>query len=1735
MATALLVAINLSGINLWWLSPAAAQTASLYIEPLTWDIIGLDSNNPNIGPNSYLVGARVCNIGTADAANTVVKFVREGATNPYIAITAVGGDRTDTLTLPRLIPGPTPANHHQLAGTPANCFDAYYNAVVDRTSAAYNTTQKYHVEAKADGTSSVRTPMHRQLYVEKILSQGRNEVVSFTGSTNVEVGGVYDFTLVTTTSSAASQLTVSSDFPNAIFQFLDVSTTYSNPSASNSSIYADACGFIADYTDPGYRQSSSSCDGPVPDQYSGGSVGGTVTTKYKIKILSTGSGASSNSLSVNHLILDSTGGSYHYNSDSSSKPFTITVYDPKADLSLDKSHTGNFTSGLNTYNLAVSNNGLDLARGPLVITDALPVGFSFDSVDAASSAGWVCSASGQTVTCTNPNDLAVGATSTLKLKVNVSTGALTNTVNTASVSSATTDISLGNNSDRDPTTVLQGPNISLTKTHSPSTFITGKTGTYTLTVSNPSTLQADGPLVINDTLPAGLNYISSTGTNWTCTANGQNVGCTNPNNLSAGSTSTIAMTVGISPNASTSGVVNTATVSSSSFDANPTDNTATDPTPIALPVPDLTIAKTHAGSFTQGGQNSYAITVTNSAVAGGSNSGDILVEDTLPTGMAYKFGSVLGAGWSCSANCGTATANSTGKVTFKNSASLAPGTSSSFTIIVIPSATGTLVNQVAVSTTGESNTANNSGSDSTAVVATPGANAKIDLTAVKTVTPPATSTSSTVIYSINVTNSTQGTSGADQATFTDTVPSQISFASANVSCTPNLSSGSGGNTPNSCGTLAVSGNSITYPLQLKKNGGTATIKVTGTLQSGFTGSLSNTGTVVQSGASASLVDLNPADNSSTATFIYTAADLVVSKTPSSSSFAKDGTASYIIRATNQGTGVTSGAITVVDTLPSTGVTFVSAASAPGSFGWSCSFTSPIATCTNPNPLAAGAFSEIELQVTPTSIGNLVNQVAVSTPGEIPTANNSASVTTPVIAPNSDLIVTKTGPASIDVGQILTYTLTVKNQGTTTAFATANPIKVTDTLQSGLSFISGTGSGWSCSASGQTATCNSNIDLVPSASSTITLKALVGTETATPINNTGSVSLVGETIATNNTSNTIATATNASADLSIVKSHTGNFVIGQFAAYRLVVANNGPSAIANTQAVAIADTLPNGLTFIPTGSGGDGFTCSVSGQTVACTKPDGLAVGATATLTLNVSVGAGTPTGTDSITNTATISSPVADPINTNNSSSDKTSVSLQQADLGLTKTHVGTLTLGQNATYTLTATNYGPATAIAPLVIADTLPSNLSFVSALGAGWSCTGISIVTCTNTNNLAVGDSTSVDLTVLVGSGTPIGTNSITNTATVASATPEPTSDPHSNTATDAATVVPGADLQITKKHTGPFAIGSSGNYYTLTVKNNGPDTANASVASPIKVIDYLPLGVRFVSATGTDSSFNCISDAVASGNTVTCTRTAATTAASSVEIQLNVDVLNNAIFPLINTAVVGTTLTPDPNSANNTGSDTVPGTIATASPNLLLVKRITAINATDVMGFQDGVNISGSPNDVGNKATDDDSTQPWPTPYTASLRGAISGSTIAGIAIQPGDEVEYTIYMLNNGGAVARSVEICDFVPANQTFIPDAYNSLTQAPGGNLTNRGIAVSYAGNYLGYTNLTDGDTAQYSVPGSVLPGACGAAANTTGAVVVNLGTGATNTLGGTVPNAINPGSPTDSYGFVRFKAKVN
>lgn len=78
-------------------------------------------------------------------------------------------------------------------------------------------------------------------------------------------------------------------------------------------------------------------------------------------------------------------------------------------------------------------------------------------------------------------------------------------------------------------------------------------------------------------------------------------------------------------------------------------------------------------------------------------------------------------------------------------------------------------------------------------------------------------------------------------------------------------------------------------------------------------------------------------------------------------------------------------------------------------------------------------------------------------------------------------------------------------------------------------------------------------------------------------------------------------------------------------------------------------------------------------------------------------------------------------------------------DLTITKKSVDPLLAGQNATYQVMVTNVGTGPAAGPITVTDTLGAGLSFVSATGSGWTCTGVGqTVTCTQPGPLAAGQS-------------------------------------------------------------------------------------------------------------------------------------------------------------------------------------------------------------------------------------------------------------------------------------------------------------------------------------------------------------------------------------------------------------
>ncbi len=202
----------------------------------------------------------------------------------------------------------------------------------------------------------------------------------------------------------------------------------------------------------------------------------------------------------------------------------------------------------------------------------------------------------------------------------------------------------------------------------------------------------------------------------------------------------------------------------------------------------------------------------------------------------------------------------------------------------------------------------------------------------------------------------------------------------------------------------------------------------------------------------------------------------------------------------------------------------------------------------------------------------------------------------------------------------------------------------------------------------------------------------------------------------------------------------------------------------------------------------------------------------------------------------------------------------------------------------------------------------------------------------------------------------------------------------------------------------------------------------------------------------------------------------------------------------------------------------------SPQVLLVKRITAINGQQINPNDNSIVLNAYEDGSGL----DDEHPNWPDVSPADGNPDLLGA-IAGGEVRPDDEVEYTIYFLSTGSQLAQNVVFCDRIPDGQTFVPNpTFSGLTPAiapapDGVGGEDRGILVSHNGDNFTYTNIGGDDTARFYPPDSGLPPACNLLLGQTehnGAIVVNLGD---------LPSATAPGSPVTSYGFIRFRAKVD
>jgi uncharacterized repeat protein (TIGR01451 family) len=161
----------------------------------------------------------------------------------------------------------------------------------------------------------------------------------------------------------------------------------------------------------------------------------------------------------------------------------------------------------------------------------------------------------------------------------------------------------------------------------------------------------DNPVVVTDVLPAGLSFVSGTGTGWTCGAVGQTVTCTRPPPLNIATaapplTLTVAVTMPAAPN-----VTNTATVTSASLEANAADNSST--VSVGVVAPQLRVTKTSEvlsdpirgtsqpkripGAFVR-----YSVGVVNTGT-GTVDNASLVLTDPVPPGTSLFVSTAAGA------------------------------------------------------------------------------------------------------------------------------------------------------------------------------------------------------------------------------------------------------------------------------------------------------------------------------------------------------------------------------------------------------------------------------------------------------------------------------------------------------------------------------------------------------------------------------------------------------------------------------------------------------------------------------------------------------------------------------------------------------------------------------------------------------------------------------------------------------------------------------------------------------------------------------------------------------------------------------------------------------------------------------------------------------------------------------------------------------------------------------------
>jgi uncharacterized repeat protein (TIGR01451 family) len=554
--------------------------------------------------------------------------------------------------------------------------------------------------------------------------------------------------------------------------------------------------------------------------------------------------------------------------------------------------------------------------------------------------------------------------------------------------------------------------LSVTNSGTPSVVAPGGNITYTQTVTNNGPLDAVNA-VFSEGVPANTTFQSIVAAaGWTCStpavgATG-NITCTNPDFANAGTgTFTVVVQVGTGTATGTQ-IVDVDNITSGTSDPNLANNSATVITSVGLATEaDLSVTNASSSPTVVAGNTfTFTAVVTNNGpaiAAAGASFTEITASNNATTPTVATFSSLVPpAGWTCT----TPAVGSTGTITCTASSTLAVGATATFPIVMTAptsAPTGTLAGTVLSSTayiadaTPDPNTTNNFATASI-TVATSG---QADLAVTSTGTPNPVTPGNNITYTQSITNngptaitSSTTTTPATTVTFTDTIPTNTTLASAftapaNWTCNTIAVGGTGTFTCtlNAGQTLAV-GAVVNFPL---------VVKVSPTTSTGAT----TVGTTITNSPNiaSSVSDPNTVNNTATVvTYVASAnqADVSINKTASPNPVNQGTILTYTLTVSNAGPAVAQN-VTVTDILPGE-VTYASASTTAGT----CSYTTSSTTVTcSLGSLSVGSTAVVTISVNAATFSSSTYStntatVSASTP-DPNTSNNSSSFTSNIQA------------------------------------------------------------------------------------------------------------------------------------------------------------------------------------------------------------------------------------------------------------------------------------------------------------------------------------------------------------------------------------------------------------------------------------------------------------------------------------------------------------------------------------------------------------------------------------------------------------------------------------------------------------------------------------------------------------------------------------------------------------------